>query len=133
MEDPNIKNFRVNFYTTLKTGFNFFSKRKIKKIFEKEKLKDIEEINVIVVGDKKIKDLNKKFLKRKGVTDVISFNLGKVAEIYICKKFIKEKEEFLKLLFHGFAHIIGFDHRNEKERKIMGNYESKLLKKYKNG
>ncbi len=131
MEDPNIKNFRVNFYTTLKKGFHFFSKRKIKEIFEEEKVKDIEEINVILVGDKKIRSLNKKFLKRKKVTDVISFNLGEVAEIYICKRFVKEKEEFLKLLFHGFAHIMGFDHKNEKERKIMENYENKLLKKYK--
>lgn len=131
MQDQNIKSFRVNFYTTLKKGFLFFSKRKIKKIFEKEKLKEIEEINVIVVGDKKIRNLNKKFLKREGITDVISFNLGKVAEIYICKRFIKKREEFLRLLFHGFAHIVGFDHKNEKERKIMENYENKLLEKYK--
>ncbi len=131
MQDRNIKKFRVNFYTTLKKGFPFFSKKKIKRIFEKEKLRGIEEINVIVVGDKKMKDLNKKFLKREGVTDVISFNLGKIAEIYICKRFVKEKKEFLKLLFHGFAHIVGFDHKNEKERKIMEEYENKLMKKYK--
>lgn len=131
MQDRNIKKFRVNFYTTLKKEFPLFSKRKIKKIFEKEKLKEIEEINIIVVGDKKIRNLNKKFLKRDKITDVISFNLGKVVEIYICKRFIKEKEDFLKLLFHGFAHIMGFDHKNKKERKIMENYENKLLKKYK--
>ncbi len=131
MQDLNIKNFRVNFYTTSKKGSPFFSKRKIKKIFEKEKLKGIEEINVIIVGDQKIRKLNKKFLKRDRITDVLSFNLGEVAEIYICNRFIKEKEEFLKLLFHGFAHILGFDHKNKKERKIMENYENKLLEEYK--
>jgi len=122
---------KINFYTLCKKDFPFVSRKKLKEIFKTIKeIKKIKEINVIVVGEKKIKDINKKFLRRDRVTDVISFDLGEIVEIYICKKFLKNKKDFLKLLFHGVLHILGFDHKNKKEREIMEKYEEKLIKKY---
>jgi probable rRNA maturation factor len=122
---------KINFYTLCKKDFHFASKKKLNEIFKTIKgIKRIKEINVIIVGEKKIKEINKKFLKRDRITDVISFDLGEVAEIYICKKFLKNKKDLLKLLFHGILHISGFDHKNKKEREIMEKYEEKLIKKY---
>ncbi len=104
---------------------------KIKKIIKREVKKrkiNIKELNVILVGADRIKKLNKKFLNRDKKTDVISFNLGETGEVYICSDYVKNKKDFLKLLFHGFLHILGFDHKSEKERITMKKMEESLIK-----
>lgn len=105
---------------------------KIKNIIKKEiknKKSEIKNLNVILVGRERIKKINSKFLKKNKKTDVISFNLGETGEIYICSDYIKNKKDFLKLFYHGFLHILNYDHSTEEEGKIMEKLEKELIER----
>jgi len=112
--------------------------KRLKKIVEFYTKKDLE---LIVVGKKKMKKLNLEFRGKDRATDVLSFPLAKtpnspLGSIVICKKFVKNgakkfahsiDEEFILLFIHGFLHLLGFDHeKNEKMRKE----EKKIIKKF---
>ncbi|MEN3045992.1 MAG: rRNA maturation RNase YbeY [Candidatus Hydrothermales bacterium] len=126
--------FKINFFKTVKKEIPLDEDelKRLKKIFKKEiennNLK-IKEINIIMVGKNRIKKLNKNFLNRNKKTDCLSFNLDNVGEIYICSDYVKNKKDFLKLLIHSFCHILGYDHKSEKEKKIMEEKEKSLISK----
>lgn len=96
------------------------------------------EISLTFVGKDKIKSLNRAYLGRSGVTDVISFNLSEqeridsdnplLGDIYICAARAREqaedlglplKEELIRLAAHGVLHLLGYDHENEKDAGKM--------------
>ncbi len=113
--------------------------------------------SIHLVGEKTIKKLNKKFLGRDKVTDVLSFplvergthsassghawNVEKVSElgdVFLCVPRIKKQareygvcfeEEFCRMLTHGVLHLLGFDHQNKKEAKKMFDLQEKIIKK----
>ncbi len=121
----------VNFYRTVRKKLPLISEKTIMNIIEKETHNfRLKEVNIIVVGRTRIENINWQFLKKKRVTDVISFNLGETGEIYICRDFIKDERSYIRLLFHGFAHIIGYDHKNNRESNIMTKYENHLIMNY---
>ena len=122
----------LNFYRTTRKDFPLKKKEfdKIRNIIKREIKKrkaEIKELNIILVGRVRIKKINNEFLKKNKKTDVISFNLGDTGEIYICSDYVKNKKDLLKLIYHGFLHIMNYDHRTEKERKIMEKLEKKLI------
>ena len=110
--------------------------------------------NITVVGRSKIKDLNNEFRRVNKVTDVLSFPLleneelaGKeledesiltdLGDIVICKSVAisQAKEynhsymrEFCFLALHGFLHILGYDHINKDDEKVMFELQDKILK-----
>jgi len=60
-----------------------------------------------------------------------------LGEIFICEQVAtKQASEFentpfreaLELFIHGFLHILGCDHHEEKETLIMKNYEEQMIK-----
>jgi probable rRNA maturation factor len=84
------------------------------------------ELTLAFVGTRMISRLNKKFLKREGPTDVISFpgaeadggrrHLGDIV-ISVPQAFKQSfaqehglETELLDLVVHGFLHLLGFDH-----------------------
>ncbi|MEO0051328.1 MAG: rRNA maturation RNase YbeY [candidate division WOR-3 bacterium] len=88
------------------------------------------EINIIFVSNRKITELNRRFLGRNRPTDVLSFPLPPVSngpasgcvrgEIYISREQarlqakaagIKLHTELLQLVRHGLLHLAGFSHR----------------------
>jgi probable rRNA maturation factor len=100
-----------------------------------------KEITLILVNNRTIKKLNKKFLKRNYPTDVLSFPLDEkilngsyyLGDIAIsvpqafkqCFKLSHGLERELELLtIHGFLHLLGFDH--EKDKGEMKAEEEKL-------
>jgi probable rRNA maturation factor len=103
------------------------------------------ELSFAFVGTKTIRKVNRDFRKADKPTNVISFNLGEgetglntiKGEIIICPS-IAEKEakkdlnnfpEYVEfLVIHSFLHILGYDHKTEKERKIMESLEEKIFK-----
>lgn len=103
-------------------------KKFLEKIAEKTlktlKIK-IPEISIVLVGDNKIKELNKKYRKTNRVTDVLAFDYG---EIFIClpqaKRQAKQlghslKKELAILLIHGILHLAGYDDETSREYDIM--------------
>ena len=105
-------------------------------------------VNIIIVDNEEIKKINKEYRNIDNVTDVISFALEDVefktpfrilGDIYISYEKVKEqalkyehseKRELYFLSTHGLLHLLGYDHMNEKEEKIMFDLQKELLDKY---
>ncbi|MEO0229951.1 MAG: rRNA maturation RNase YbeY [candidate division WOR-3 bacterium] len=96
----------------------------------------LDELNIILVSDSYIRKLNKTYLGKDKPTDVLSFNLGKVGEIYIsvdtarknAKKYNFSSEfEIWRYVVHGILHIAGFEHKDKSQEMIMEQLEEKYL------
>ncbi len=105
------------------------------------------ELSVNLVGESKIKELNKKYRQKNKVTDVLSFPLESkssknrkiwpLGDIFICLSFakIEAKSEnvdieakLARLTVRGFLHLLGYDHeKSEAEEKKMFQLENKVL------
>ena len=108
------------------------------------------EFNVILVNKEKIQNLNREYRNIDRVTDVISFaledddtikidNYRMLGDIYICIEKAREqaseyghsfKRELSFLAVHGLLHLLGYDHMNEEEEKIMFSKQEEVLSRY---
>jgi len=106
--------------------------------------------NIIIVDSEKIQEINKTYRGIDRVTDVISFALEDnedivyedfrlLGDIYICiDKIYSQAEEYghsvLRelsfLTIHGFLHLLGYDHMNEEDEKIMFKRQDEILNGY---
>lgn len=106
--------------------------------------------NIIFITNEEIKSINKEYRNIDKITDVISFalednekiidsNLRVLGDIYISyEKTITQSSEFENtvleeikfLITHGILHLLGFDHMNEKDEKVMFDYQYKLIDEY---
>ena len=129
-------------------------KRHLNKIAERtlevSKAQKPTEISLVIVGEKRIRSLNKRFRGIDKVTDVLSFGdeeteIGFVSppndilylgEIFICqtraKKQAEEKKHSMKkemtiLFIHGILHLLGYDHKGDYKDSKMKNIEEKVL------
>jgi len=101
-------------------------------------------INIVFTDDKHMKQLNRHFRKLDKTTDVLSFNLEAdpagdrevFGEIYIsvrvAQRQAKEygaslKDEYLRLICHGFLHLLGYDHMKKKDAAVMEKAEKHYL------
>ncbi len=130
---------------------NNYIENKIKNINKKKKLHKSKKIfcTLLLSGNNEIKKLNKKFRNKNKSTDVLSFpfygkkefknKINKEKEIYIgdiivninkinVKNNIKNfKSEFDKLWIHGLVHLLGYDHKKNKDFSNMLKVEKKFL------
>jgi len=106
--------------------------------------------NVIIVDSEKIQEINKTYRGIDKVTDVISFALEDsedimyedfrlLGDIYICiDKIYSQAEEYghsvLRelsfLTIHGFLHLLGYDHMNLDDEKLMFKRQDEILEGY---
>ncbi|MDD3341740.1 MAG: rRNA maturation RNase YbeY [Bacilli bacterium] len=113
------------------------------------KIKDAE-FSVILVDNEKIRELNKEYRKIDRETDVISFALedgmemqvpGRriLGDIYISIPKAREQakeyghsfqREICFLSVHGLLHLLGYDHMNVEEEKIMFDLQKEILGSY---
>jgi len=105
-----------------------------------------------IIDDELISDLNKRWLNKKGPTDVLSFPIIAENDLYIempsielgdlfisidtAKKQSKEfdnsiKEEMVWLASHGFLHLLGWDHRDINQLEKMLFFQEYLITKLK--
>lgn len=111
-------------------------------------------LGVSIVGEKKIKNLNKTYRKKDKSTDVLSFAENDVkckysiffksydsdakdlGEVFICWQKIKIQaknfsrsleEEFIFLVIHGVLHLFGYDHIQKKKAEKMQAMEQKIM------
>lgn len=103
--------------------------------------------SVIFVDDEEIHRINKEYRHVDRVTDVISFafedneekiynNIRILGDIYVCIPQMKrqatsyghsEKRELSFLCVHGLLHLLGYDHMNESDEKIMFGLQELIL------
>jgi len=128
-----------------KLEINNLTKSRINKIFLKKiadrtfktlKSKKLKELSLVIVGENKIKELNKKYRKKNKVTDVLAFDYGKQGEIFIClhqaKKQAKKighslNKELAILLIHGILHLMGYEDQTKKGYNKMAEAQNKIL------
>ena len=106
-------------------------------------------LTVVLTDNKKIKLLNKKFRKKNKPTDILSFPFYEqkllkrnikskkfyLGDIIISHEEFEKKNKndytngFIKIFIHGFLHLLSFNHKSNKDYKIMSSIEKKLFKK----
>jgi len=106
--------------------------------------------NIIFVSSEEIHKINKEYRNVDRVTDVISFALEDtpdinvtdfrlLGDIYICLDKAYEQAEIYNhsnlreicfLITHGLLHLLGYDHMEEEEEKIMFSLQEELLNEY---
>lgn len=115
---------------------------------QKESVKNAE-FNIILVSKEVIHQMNRDYRGVDRVTDVISFALEDnqtielevrlLGDIYICvdrarEQAVEYKHSFLRelafLSVHGFLHLLGYDHMNEEEEKIMFAKQEEILNEF---
>ena len=120
-------------------------KMKLKRI-----LKDLEchdgELSILITDDKHIAELNSRFLKRKGPTNVLAFSIRDddptepetlmlgdiVISLDAAMRDAKKAGESLtkmidRLLIHGLLHLLGYDHERSEEARKMEEEMERLL------
>jgi probable rRNA maturation factor len=113
---------RINIYTP--GGRMQVDKVRVRRLIRhalKNEGKEFETVNVIVVDDTYLQQLNETYFKKKKTTNVISFDLGSVAEIYVSEQQARDDYELHYYIMHGLLHTIGYDHRTKKDEQRMKN------------
>ena len=101
---------------------------------------------LLLSNNKNIKKLNKVFRKKNKSTDILSFPLDKkikiskntyLGDIIISYNYLDKprsqdlksfKEKVTKIFIHGFLHLLGFDHKKNKDYSKMLKEENLLFK-----
>ena len=121
----------------------------IKYVSKKEKIEDAI-FNIIFVTNEAIHEINKIYRGVDRVTDVISFALEDgddiknnpirvLGDIYIAIDVAYEQaleyghsrvREVCFLATHGILHLLGYDHMNEEDEKVMFGKQKEILEGY---
>ena len=101
---------------------------------------------LLLSNNKNIQKLNKLFRKKNKPTDILSFPLTKkfrvskqtyLGDIIISYNFISKpkslntklfREKLTKIFIHGFLHLLGFDHKKNKDYTKMLKEEGQIYK-----
>jgi probable rRNA maturation factor len=112
-------------------------------------------ISLLIVDEKEITELNRKFRNKNKETDVLSFPLTEnihsgtganknkndileLGDIFIClpvakknaiKDLVSLEKELVLLAVHGFLHLIGYDHQTLKDEEKMFPLQKKIVSK----
>ena len=106
-------------------------------------------LSLIICGPVTIRKINREYRNIDKVTDVISFALldsedaveyedrVELGDIFINRNRVLSqaeeyghsvKREFVFLFVHGLLHLLGYDHMNEEDEKIMFDLQKKIVK-----
>lgn len=144
----------INNLTTNPIDEEFF--KKVAKIVLKGENKKDTDLSIALVGQGRIRELNKKYLGKNRTTDVLAFSNKEIGlgEIVICLKEVKKnakrylpsqifqdktwegetfEKELSRILIHGLLHLLGYEHEISLEKakqmeKKQEYYLSQVLK-----
>ena len=95
-------------------------------------------VSVVLIDSLKMKELNRIYRKKDYVTDVLSFFYNEedlLGEIVLCPEKIKENvkkedftKEFYRVTIHGALHLLGYDHLNDEDERVMNKKTEHYLK-----
>lgn len=123
---------------------------------EKESIQSGAELSVTFVDNEKIQEINREYRDKDRPTDVISFAMEEMGEgeieihyeddaprmlgdiIISIQKAQEQAEEYghsVKrelgfLALHGLLHLLGYDHENEADEKVMFDKQKEILDAY---
>ena len=113
-------------------------KKTAKMILKGENKKEAN-LSIALVGQGRIRELNRRYRGKNRITDVLAFlntDMG-LGEIVICLKEAKKnakrygltfEKELSKVLIHGILHLLGYNHEeSEKETERMRKKEEYYL------
>lgn len=119
-------------------------------VFEAMHLNPMTELSILFVDEEAMTDLHVQWMDEPGPTDVLSFPMdeltpgteehpapeGLLGDVVICPSVAAKQaaeaghtavEEMLLLATHSILHLLGFDHAEEEERRVMFDLQRKLL------
>ena len=112
-----------------------FLKKIAQKVLVGEKAK--EELSIALVGQGRMRALNKKYRGKNRVTDVLAFPNDGLGEIVICLREVKKnakrfgstfEKELARVLIHGILHLLGYNHEvSEEKAKEMAEIQKHYL------
>jgi probable rRNA maturation factor len=118
-----------------------------RKALQAEQVKPCE-LGIVVTDDETIRRLNREYAGEDHVTDVLSFSLqegeefisgdpiGRLGEVIISWPTAEQQaaeaqhsvdDELAHLLVHGILHLLGYDHAEEADERVMREREEQLL------
>ena len=108
------------------------------------------DLGITLVDEEEITKLHIQWMNLPGPTDVLSFPMdelkpfsasdgpGIIGDIVICPQFAAKQatkhsteDEISLLTVHGVLHLLGFDHVEEEEHKVMFGLQDKTLAEWK--
>lgn len=80
------------------------------------------ELEIVLVSQQKISHYNRRYLKRSGSTDIISFpnanpevGPASLGTLMICPKYVdRYREDIFEVISHGLLHLAGYDHESDQ-------------------
>ena len=129
-------------------------KKVARQVLIAENTKPVVELDLVITGQEKIRELNRLYLEEDAPTDVLSFpmlesdlsgvdfvappdsilRLGEVIISYPqAKKQANEhdhsvKKEIAILIIHGVLHLLGYDHDVPRRKQVMRKREAEIIK-----
>ena len=110
------------------------------------------ELEILFYDEEPMSELHVKFMDEPGPTDVLSFpmdelhpgdendlSLGQLGSIVICPSVAATQaetaghdfiDEVLLLTTHGILHLLGFDHAEPEEHRVMFGLQADILSKF---
>jgi probable rRNA maturation factor len=107
------------------------------------------ELSISLVDETEMKSLNAQWMNEVGATDVLSFPMdemkpnsaaqgpGVIGDIVLCPSYAETQarqarhslqEELELLTVHGVLHLLGYDHRESEEQRVMFSMQDEYLK-----
>ena len=98
-------------------------------------LTSLSEISVLLISDRKMSELHRRFMQIAGPTDVITFQHGEIC-ISVetaqrqAKTYRTSLDHELRLyLVHGLLHLHGFDDREREARAVMRTVQARIMRR----
>lgn len=116
-------------------GYKKSLKHFLEGVLRRENRNRFKKIYIILANDRKMRLLNRKFLYKDRTTDVLSFEIGKIAEIYVNVDYAKKLGDFSYYLafysLHGLLHVLGYDHKVKTKEEEMLRVQDEYMKLWK--
>ncbi len=104
----------------------------------------VESVSINFLTSEEIIPINVSYLGHNYSTDIITFNYsgenytldGEIfislddASYYAKKYKVELSTEIVRLVIHGFLHLVGYDDKTSVDKKEMKIFENKLVEKY---